>query len=132
MHLPFRKSSIIQSMKRNKKYIELKQHTEIYENILTAMESSTGVHRDFFRFKRTRTQAEVRLRYMLVYFIHKYIPSWSLDQVSQKLKMGDHSSVIHALKRVDDWQTISIAHKEEIEILNKIQEAYGQRNEITV
>jgi chromosomal replication initiation ATPase DnaA len=119
-------------MKKTKKYIEFKQDTEIYENILTAMESSTGVHRDFFRFKRTRTRVEVRLRYILVYFIHKYIPSWSLDQVSQKVKMGDHSSVIHALKKVDDWQTTSIAHKEEMDTFNKIQEAYGQRNEITV
>ena len=116
-------------MIKKKQFIEMKEHLEIYDNILESMESVTGVHRNFFRIRRSRRSTEITLRYILVHFLHQYVPSWTLEQIAWKTGMGDHSSVIHALKKVNEWKDVPQIYRSEIDILNKIEKDYGQRIE---
>jgi chromosomal replication initiation ATPase DnaA len=116
-------------MIKKKQFIEMKEHVEIYNNLLDSMEFITGVHRNFFRIKRSRRANEITLRYMLVHLLHKYIPSWTLEQIAWKTGMGDHSSIIHSLKKVNEWKDIPQMFKSEVDILIKIETDYGQRIE---
>lgn len=114
--------------KTSKKFIELREELEIYDNILKSMETITGVHRNFFCFHRSRRSTEIMLRYILIHFLRKYIRSWTLEQIAWKVGMGDHSSVIHSLKRVDEWQSTGLMFSEEVNFVNQIQEHYENRN----
>jgi chromosomal replication initiation ATPase DnaA len=93
------------------------------------MEKVTGVHRDFYRTKRSRRTIEITLRYIFVYLLRKHIPTWTLAHIAWKTKMGDHSSVINGLKRVEEWKEIPTAYKSENDIINKTEQLYGQRIE---
>lgn len=119
-------------MIKKKQFIEMKEDLEIYNRILESMESVTGVHRNFFCVKRSRRSNEITLRYVFVHFLHKYIPKWSLEQIAWKTGMGDHSSVIHVFKKVNEWCDLPSMYKSEVEMLNKIEKEYGQRIEAFV
>jgi len=119
-------------MIKKKKFIEMKEEMEIYNAILESMEVVTGVHRNYFCVKRSRRSNEITLRYIFVHFMHKYIPTWTLEQIAWKTGMGDHSSVIHGLKKVNEWKDVPIMFKSEVEMVNKIEKEYGQRIEAFV
>lgn len=108
------------------KHIELSTDRKKYEDILLSIETVTDIHRKHWAVKRTRSQNEVTIRYILIHMLRKHI-GWKLTHIAHRVGLGDHSSAIHAFRKIDDWMGSPKMYRRELELIEAIEENYGKR-----
>lgn len=105
----------------------LRHEERDFINIVESIEDVTGVSRMDFAYKKTRKQYEVLLRTMLIYFCRDKL-SWTLMEIQERLGFKNHTTIIHALRKVDNWHDMPHIYQREIKLFNALKEKYGKKH----
>jgi len=102
-----------------------------HENIVKTIEEITGVHRKKFLFKGDRTADSILIRGIYMYMCRTKL-KWTLQKIAQSMKYTDHSTIINGVNKVNNWKDIPHMYSRELELLEVIEETYGQKYESLV
>lgn len=120
VNTPEPKESYIEVMEAIKKKKEEKERVA-----RLGMKEISDIVEDYFGatigdcYTRKRTKDEVKHRQISMYFIKEHIDS-SLKLIGHHFDKRDHSTVIHAIKSVEDFKSFDRAYKKDIDFLTQI------------
>lgn len=84
--------------------------------IVEAVEQSTGMHFDTFNVKGKKDML-VTPRHLFMYFVKDRM-KLTLGTIGRIMGGRDHSTVIHAVKNVEDWITNPLYYKRENKLID--------------
>lgn len=84
--------------------------------IVEAVEQSTGMHFDTFNVKGKKDML-VTPRHLFMYFVKDRM-KLTLGTIGRLMGGRDHSTVIHAVKNVEDWITNPLYYKRENKLID--------------
>ena len=96
-------------------YLSQKDVDQVIE-IVEAVEQATGMHFDSFNVK-SRKDTFVTPRHLFMYFIKDRM-KLTLGTIGRLVGGRDHSTVIHAVKNVEDWITNPLFYKRENKLID--------------
>jgi chromosomal replication initiator protein len=94
--------------------------------ILDSLELITGVVMDDIITSNSRKREVVMLRHLSIYLIHKNT-HWSYQTLAEYIGLTNHTSVMHALKKINQWIELPHYYKNEFNLLTQIETAYGEK-----
>jgi len=107
-------------------YIETKQQTELRLRIVDAIEEVTGVPRELWEIRRTRSKEEVMIRHIYINMLYN-TKQFTLKTIAKIVGLKNHCTILQSIDRVKSWQD-SDEFDAERTLYNYIKEEYEQRN----
>jgi chromosomal replication initiation ATPase DnaA len=106
-------------------YIETKQQTKVRQNIVESIEDVTGVPRELWEIRRSRTMQEVLIRHIYIHMLYNY-GNFTLQNIARIVGLKNHCTIIQSLNRTKEWYAETKWVHERI-LLDEIKEDYEQR-----
>jgi chromosomal replication initiation ATPase DnaA len=113
-------------MRKTSSKLLTKFDCELVDRYLKIIEDLTGVPTEEFTKINSRKLEAVFLRHIAMYYIYQNT-RWSLQSVAEYVGLTNHTSVIHGLKKVNEWKDMPNFYKSEIFLLNEIEKEYAKR-----
>lgn len=108
-----------------------KQDKKLINNYLDVIEEVTGIEAETIIQNKSRKDEIVFLRHIIMYIAHTNT-RWSLQTIAEYVGLTNHTSVIHGLKRVNEWKAVPHYYKSELTLLNEIENEYAKRYPETI
>jgi chromosomal replication initiation ATPase DnaA len=118
-------------MKKKSSLLLTKFDRDLVNRYIKIIEDLTGVPSEQFTKINSRKTEAVYLRHITMFQIHKNT-RWSLQNIAEYVGLTNHTSVIHGLKKVNEWKDLPQFYKNELLLLKEIENEYTQRYPDTV
>lgn len=94
--------------------------------IMDSIQLITGVDMDEIIKTNSRKREVVMLRHLSIYLIHKNT-QWSYQTLAEYIGLSNHTSVMHALKKINQWIELPHYYKNEYSLLTQIETHHGEK-----
>jgi chromosomal replication initiation ATPase DnaA len=106
-------------------YIETRQQTRVRQSVVESIEDVTGVPRELWEIRRSRTTQEVLIRHIYIHMLYNY-GKFTLQTIARIVGLKNHCTVIQSINRTKEWFEDE-QYDYERNLLEEIKESYEQR-----